>query len=128
MRFGSMILALAGAAVAWSVAAQPAEGPTTDHYYAELDRQCPDSQLQLLSPGQLRDGVDDFMSSLPQDAQTRMRQAELARCSSAGEGVACVNDADIGVIDELGETDQFAGSICATFLRCRAQGDCESLR
>jgi hypothetical protein len=128
MRVGSIILAIAAAAFAWSVSAQPADDPGTDHYFAELDRQCQASQLQLLSSAQLHDGLDDFVSNLPQESQDRIRKAEIANCSSSDAGVGCVDDADIGVVDQLGLTERLASSICAAFLRCRSQGDCDSTR
>lgn len=128
MRIPSILLAAAAAALAWSAQAQPAGDDTTDHYFAELDQQCPDKLLQYLSPADLRDGLDDWVAGQSQDAQDQVRQAESARCSVTGAGANCVNQADIIAADRLGLTSDLAGSICASFLRCRSQGDCDHAR
>ena len=120
-------LAALAAMMAWSANAQDTSGQT-DRYYGELAGQCPDKQLQLLSPTDLRDGLDDFVSSLSPDAQTQVRRAEQAQCSSMDAGVACVNAADIGAADQLDQTGALAASICSAFLRCRAQSDCDHAR
>src|SRR5580698_909809 len=101
MRISSLILAVAAATLAWSACAQSTGGDVTDHYYSELERQCPDRLLQFLSPGDLRDGLDDWVSSLSQDSQDQVRAAERSQCST-DTGVACVNQADIGVADSMG--------------------------
>lgn len=74
-----MALAALAATMAWSANAQDTSGQT-DRYYGELAGQCRDKQLQLLSPTDLRDGLDDFVSSLSPDAQTQVRRAEQAQC------------------------------------------------
>src|SRR5271169_4008858 len=114
MRITSIILAVGVAGLAWSVSAQPTGGQA-DNFLAELDRQCPQRELQFLSPGSLRDGLDDYVSSLSTDAQDAMRRAESAQCSSSEAGVTCVNLADIGVADQLNLTSPLATSICSSF-------------
>jgi hypothetical protein len=127
MRIASIILAAAAAALAWSASAQPA-GDAADRYFAELERQCPDKVLQDLSPADLRDGLDDWISGLSQDTQDQFRQAERAQCSSTDDGANCVNTTDIGSADQRGLTSDLAGSICTGFLRCRGPGDCDHAR
>ena len=127
MRISSLILAAAAATLAWSACAQPAGGDVADHYYSELAQQCPDKLLQYLSPADLRDGLDDWVSGLSQDSQDQVRAAERAQCSN-DTGAACVNQADIGVADAMGATPNLANSICESFLRCRSQGDCDHAR
>ena len=128
MRTTLLVLAVAAAALGWPAMAQDDTAPAGDHYYAELANQCPDKALQFLSPTDLRDGLDDYMEGLSQDAQDQLRRAEHARCSSMTAGVGCVNDADIGTADQLGLTSNLAASICAAFLRCRGQSDCDHAR
>ena len=125
MRIPLIRLAAAAAALAWSAQAQPAGDDSPDHYFAELDRQCPDKLLQYLSTPDLRDGLDEWIDGQSPDAQEQFRSAENALCAPTGAGAACVDQADIGAADRLGLTSDLASAICATFLRCRGQGDCD---
>ncbi len=127
MRLGAIIVAAGLAAIAWSASAQNQDA-SSDHYYAALSQECPDKQLQLLSSAQLRDGLDQYVEGLPQDAQDEMRRAERAQCSSLSAGVACVNAADLAVVERMNLTGALASSVCLSFLRCRAQGDCDAAR
>src|SRR5208282_5131834 len=122
MRIPSILLAAAAAALAWSAQAQPAGDDTPDHYYAELDRQCPDKLLQYLGPADLRDGLDDWVEGQSPDAQDQIRQSENTLCAPTGAGANCVNKADIVAADRLGLTSDLAASICGGFLRCRSEG------
>jgi len=128
MRLIGPILALAAAAAAFAVCAQPAPDEARDDFQAELARQCPDKQLQLLSARDLRDGLDDYLAGLPDSARTRLQQTETARCSSMDAGAACVNDADIAAADQIGRIADVAGSICGYFNRCADQGVCNYAR
>jgi hypothetical protein len=125
MRIPSILLAAAVAALAWSAQAQTAGDDAPDHYFAELDRQCPSKLLQDLSSPDLRDGLDQWIEGQSPDAQDQIRAAENTLCAPTGAGAACVDQADIGAADRLGLTSDLAGSICASFLRCRSQGDCD---
>jgi hypothetical protein len=125
----SILLAVAAATLAWSASAQDAgTGDATDNYVSQISQQCPDKLLQYLSPADLRDGLDDWVSSLSQDQQDELRKAEQARCAADAAGASCVNIADIGEADRMGLTGDLAGSICGAFLRCRSQGDCDHAR
>jgi hypothetical protein len=128
MRRTLIVLALAAAAVGWPAGAQDASDPATVTYYTALASFCPEKSLQLLSPSDLRDGLDDYQSGLPQEAQDRLRRAERNQCSSPDAGVGCVNRADIVAASQLGLTDNLAASICQSFLRCRSQSDCDHAR
>jgi hypothetical protein len=128
MRTTLLVLAVAVAALGWPAMAQDATETGNDRYYAELTNQCPDKSLQFLSPTDLRDGLDGYMEGLSPDAQDQLRRVERARCSSMTAGVGCVNDADIAAADQLGLTPDLAASICAAFLRCRGQSDCDHAR
>ena len=128
MRIGSICLAGGLAAFAWSVSAQTLGDDTAGPYLAELGRQCPQRQLQLLSPANLRDGLDNFIAGLPPNAQDSFVAADKAQCSSQTGGAACVNLADISAAETQGLTENLARSICGDFLRCRAQGDCDTAR
>ncbi|MGH2928513.1 MAG: hypothetical protein ACRDL8_09945, partial [Solirubrobacteraceae bacterium] len=76
MRLAPILLTLMAVAAAWSAQAQPVFDETRDRFQAELARQCPDKQLQLLSEHALRDGLDDYMSGLSDDVRGKLRQAE----------------------------------------------------
>ena len=128
MKARLLALALAAAALGWSATAQDSSDPATANYYAQLAGLCPAKSLQFLSPGDLRDGLDDYMSDLPQNTQTDLRRAERTQCSSLDAGVGCVNRADIAEADQLGLTDNLVASICGAFLRCRSQSDCDHAR
>jgi len=128
MRRTLLSLTLAAAALGCAALAQDMDGAGTDHYYAELSNQCPDKNLQYLSPRELRDGLDDWSGGLSPDAQSKLKQAETAQCSTASAGVGCVNRADIAAADQQGRTRDLAGAICADFLRCRSPGDCDYAR
>ena len=128
MRIAWMILVGSLSALAWSVSAQPLADAAAAPYLAQLDEQCPQAQLQYLSAGDLRDGLDDFVAGQSADAQSQIRSAEHAQCSSLTAGAACVNLADIGAADRLGLTEKLATSICLDFLRCRGPGDCDHAR
>ena len=128
MKASLIALACAATALGWSATAQEASDPATDPYYQALSNLCPAKSLSLLSPSDLRDGLDDYMSDLPQPAQDRLKAAERSQCSSLESGIGCVNRADIVEADQLGLTDRLAASICGTFLRCRSQSDCDHAR
>lgn len=137
MRLRPLCLALAVAVWGWCAEAQTTgdagvdadPGPAAlDHFEAELQRQCPDKQLQMLSARDLRDGLDDYEDGLLQDEHDRLQQAEQTRCSTAGAGAACVNLADLVAADQMGRTDDAARSICASFIRCVDQGVCTYAR
>ena len=128
MRTGLIALGLLAAASAWAASAQDAQDPAQSDYQAELARQCPDKQLQLLSARNLSDGLDDYKQSLPDDLRGRFDKAESDQCSSLDAGAACTNNADIEVADQIGRIGELAGSVCASFLRCRDQNDCDYAR
>jgi hypothetical protein len=125
MHLRSLLFALMAGAAAWSAQAQTAFDDAREHFKEELDRQCPDKQLELLSPAQLRDGLDSYMSGLADDARARLQQAEVADCASLAGGAACVNLADISSADQTGQMPDLVSSLCATFIRCREQDVCD---
>jgi len=128
MRFGPLFFACLAACVGWSAQAQTAADEAQSHFLAELDRQCPLKQLQMLSPRDLRDGLDDYMDGLPTDARAALQKSETDHCSSIDAGVACVNMADILAADEQGRMPDLAASLCVSFLRCSAQDTCDYAR
>jgi hypothetical protein len=128
MRIKTILIATVAAALALSASAQTSDGDAMDLYQAELDHQCPASHLEYLSPGQLRDGLDDYISSLPPDTQDRMRKAESSQCAASGGGATCVNQADIALSVELSLTDTLVTTLCGDFSRCRGPSDCDSVR
>ncbi|MFI4974130.1 MAG: hypothetical protein ACHP84_06305 [Caulobacterales bacterium] len=128
MRAALTILLLVSALAAWPARTQTQADEAVAPYLAELAQRCPGKNLQWLSPSQLRDGLDDYISSLSSEATGRLRQAERAQCSSLDAGVACVNGADIGVLNRMGLTTEFADDICLSFTRCRGQSDCDAIR
>jgi hypothetical protein len=128
MRLRPLIFACAIAAAAWGAQAQTGSDEAQARFVDELTRQCPEKQLQLLSPRDLRDGLDDYMDGLPTDVRATLQKAETADCSSEQAGVACVDVADIVAADQLGRVPELAQSLCVTFLRCRGRGDCDYAR
>ncbi len=68
------------------------------------------------------------MDGLPTDVRAALQKAESDHCSSDQAGAACVNMADIMAADDLGRMPELASSLCVSFLRCRAQGDCDYAR
>jgi len=128
MRSGPLFLACLIAAVGWAAQAQTGPDEAQSRFLAELDRQCPTRQLQMLSARDLRDGLDDYMGGLPTDVRGALQKSERDHCSSENAGAACVNMADILAADELGRTPELAASLCVTFLRCRDQGVCDYAR
>ena len=127
MRLGPLFLAVALAA-AWSAQAQTGAEEARDRFEGALAQDCPQKQLQLLSARNLRDGLENYVESLPPDIHDRVQKAETDQCSSADAGAACVNAADIQAADEVGRTDELALSICGSFLRCTDQGVCDYAR
>ena len=121
--FFAFVLAAAG-----SVEAQTTPEAAMDHYQAALAQDCPQKQLQLLSTRNLRDGLENYVESLPPDLHDRLEKAETDRCSTADGGAACVNAADVQTADEIGRIDDLALSICGSFLRCSDQGVCDYAR
>jgi hypothetical protein len=128
MRLGPILLAACLAALAGSARAQPAFDAARDQFEAELAEQCPQKQLEMLAPRDLRDGLDDYKAGLSQDQLARLQQAEQTQCSSMDAGVACVNMADIAAAGDMGEMTNLARSLCLDFLRCRDQGACDHAR
>jgi hypothetical protein len=119
-----LFIAVLLAAAAWSAEAQPAFDEAHDHYVDELDRQCPDKQLQMLGARDLRDGLDSYLSGLDPDVRDQLQKSEVDHCSSSDAGAACVNLADIAAADQIGHLPDLVASICASFLRCKGDGDC----
>ena len=128
MRLTPIVIAVAVAGAAFAVSAQPAPDDARIDFQTELGRQCPEKQLQLLSARALRDGLDDYLSSLADAAKVRLQQTERDRCSSMDAGAACVNDADIAGADQVGRMSELAGSICGYFNRCTDEGVCDYAR
>jgi hypothetical protein len=128
MRLRSLFFAFLGVALAWSAQAQVSPTDARDHYEAELGRQCPDKQLQMLSAGELRDGLDDYLGGLPSDVRTVFDKAQSDRCSSQDAGVGCVNLSDIATADDNGRLADLVQSVCTAFLRCRNEGVCDYAR
>jgi hypothetical protein len=133
MRFRPLFFAAVLTAAAWSAHAQDQAPPpdadaARDRFEAALADSCPQKQLQLLSARNLRDGLDSYVESLPQDVHDLVQKAENDRCSNADAGAACVNMADILAADQSGHMDDLAISICGAFLRCTDQGACDYAR
>jgi hypothetical protein len=128
MRLRPLFFACLLASAAWTAQAQTGVDEVQGVFQAELARQCPDKQLQLLPARDLRDGLDEYMGGLPSDARAELQKAERDHCSSVDAGAACVNLADILATEALGRTSELASSLCVTFLRCRSQGDCDYAR
>lgn len=131
MRLLPILAACLAAAVAWAADAQDDTQDAQqalDRFEAELVRQCPEKQLQLLSARDLRDGLDSYLAGLPQDVRDRLQKAESDRCSTEDSGAACVNMADIMEADDEGRGAELATSICGFYLRCRDQGACDYAR
>jgi hypothetical protein len=132
MRPGPIVFAAFALAAAWfvqgSAVAQTEGDEARDHFEAALSNDCPQKQLQLLSPRNLRDGLDSYVESLSGDLHDRVQKAETDRCSNADAGAACVNMADILAADDAGHIDDLALSICGSFLRCTDQGACDYAR
>ena len=128
MRLGLVAFGVIITTAAWSAAAQTSTDSARADFQAELARQCPDKQLQMLSERALSDGLDDYKASLPPDVSARLVQAERDNCTSLGDGAACVNSADIATADRVGRIAELARSICSSFLRCRDQGACDYAR
>lgn len=128
MRLRPLFFACLIACAAWTAQAQSDADEAQAHFLAELDRQCPAKQLQMLSPTDLRDGLDAYMDGLSTDARAALQKSETDHCSSIDAGAACVNMADILAADQAGEMPDLAASLCVTFLRCRNQGDCDYAR
>src|SRR5579872_4159010 len=108
MRLGPLFFVAVALAAAWSAQAQTGTDEARDHFESALAQDCPQKQLQLLSARNLRDGLENYVESLPPDIHDRVQKAETDQCSSADAGAACVNAADIQAADEVGRTDELA--------------------
>lgn len=128
MRLGPIVFACIVGAVAWSAEAQTDAEQALEHFQAELVRQCPEKQLELLSARDLRDGLETYTDGLSQEMRQRLQKSEADNCSTMDAGAACVNLADITAADEDGRIEELAASICGSFLRCRDQGVCDYAR
>ena len=128
MRLRPLIFACLIASAAWAAQAQTDADEAQARFLAELGRQCPDKQLQMLSARDLRDGLDEYVDGLPTDAREALQASEKSHCSSEQAGAACVNMADILAADQLGRSPELASSLCVTFLRCRGEGVCDYAR
>ncbi|HEY1427348.1 MAG TPA: hypothetical protein VGF50_11800 [Caulobacteraceae bacterium] len=128
MRLRPLFFACLVAGAAWTAQAQTDADEAQARFLAELGRQCPQKQLQMLSARDLSDGLDNYKDSLATDVRAALRQSETDHCSSIDAGAACVNAADILAADQLGRTPELAASLCVSFLRCRDQGVCDYAR
>jgi len=128
MRASIIAFGVLAATAAWSASAQSTGEQARDDYQAELGRQCPDKQLQLLSTRNLSDALDDYKQSLGEDIRARFDQAESANCSSLDAGADCVNTVDLATADDTGRMPDLVGTVCSSFLRCREQNDCDYAR
>jgi hypothetical protein len=121
-------LASLASALALSAEGQTASEQARADFEGELARQCPEKRLQLLSTRDLRDGLEDYMESLPVQIRDRLQKAEADQCAAADVGAACVNAADIGAVDDVGRIAELGGWICSSFNRCSEQGVCDYAR
>lgn len=128
MRLRPLFVACLVACAAWTAQAQTDADEAQARFLAELQRQCPEKQLQLLSARDLSDGLDNYKDGLATDVRDALRKSETDHCSSIDAGAACVNEADILAADQLGRTPELAASLCVSFLRCRDQGACDYAR
>lgn len=128
MRLRPLFFACLVACAAWTAQAQTDADEAQARFLAELQRQCPEKQLQLLSARDLSDGLDNYKDGLSTDVRDALRKSETDHCSSIDAGAACVNEADILAADQLGRTPELAASLCVSFLRCRDQGACDYAR
>ena len=122
------LLVVALVLAAGSAGAQTTVDEARDQFQSQLAQQCPEKQLELLSPGELRDGLDDYKDGLSQQQSDRLQKAETTRCSSMDVGVECVNMADIVTAGQMGRMSDLASSICSDFLGCHDQGACDYAR
>lgn len=128
MRLRPLFFACLLACAAWTAQAQSDADEAHARFLAELDRQCPAKDLQMLSARDLRDGLDNYMDGLPTDARAALQKSETDHCSSIEAGASCVNMADILAADQLGRTPELVGSLCVSFLRCHDEGVCDYAR
>ena len=143
MRLRPIFIALFGLAMAWSAQAQTDAPPDTqpdvqpgqldpaaarEQFEQALQDQCPQKQLQMLSPRDLTDGLDQYKSGLAADVRATLFKSETDHCSTLDAGASCVNLADIAAAGAVGRMDELVTSICTTFLRCRDQGQCDYAR
>lgn len=128
MRVRPLFFACLLACAAWTAQAQSDADEAHARFLSELDRQCPEKQLQMLSARDMRDGLDEYMDGLPTDARAALQKSETDHCSTMEAGAACVNMADILAADQLGRTPDLVGALCTSFLRCREEGVCDYAR
>jgi hypothetical protein len=128
MRPVPLIVAALASALALSAQGRTSGEQARADFEGELARQCPEKQLQLLSTRDLRDGLEDYMESLPAQIRERLQTAETDQCASADAAAACVNAADIGAVDDVGRIAELGGWICSSFNRCSEQGVCDYAR
>ena len=119
---------LAALAIACAAQAQTTADQARADYEGELARQCADKRLLLLPTRDLRDGLDDYLASLPADVRGGLSAAEQTECSSLDAGAACVNAADITAADAAGRIGDLAGWVCSSFNCCTDQGACTYAR
>lgn len=123
------VLGVAAASVLAGASAEPASpyqramGP----YFAELAKQCPAKHLDELSPGDLRDALDDFKDRQPREQREHLNAIELSSCARSAAGATCANVADIGAANDLQLTPLFAAKVCQSFKVCREQSDCDAV-
>jgi hypothetical protein len=118
---------LAGLATTASADPPPAYKQAMDPYFAELARQCPAKHLELLSPADLDDVLEDFLETLPKADLPSYQSAAASACKNAIAGVTCGNVATIETANEQGRTAAIAARTCAAYKTCHEQSDCDAV-
>ena len=120
---GAAVIALA---LAIGAAPSPGDYKRVEEAYAgQLGRQCPAKHLELLSPAELRDALDDYKAHLAVAGRRAMNRTEAQQCATVTMGASCSNMADIKVADDQRMLAALTASICGRFELCHEQSDCE---
>lgn len=108
--------------------AQPVDLPSAQQAYrAQLAAQCPSKRLDLLSPAEVRDVLDDYKARLSARIGHEMTRAEDRRCSNSPGGASCPNASDLEVAERHHIVAQVASQTCNSFVTCHEQSDCDAV-
>ena len=125
----AMAVIIGGAVVAIDAPAH------ANSYVHQLHLICPGKRLDLLSPGSIDYEAEEFLGELPPAKARRVKRAvgwknDVPKACYDPEGATgdCVGAYTIRGFRLAGLTRAFALKLCADYVRCTAQNDCEDKR
>ena len=93
-------------------------------YEAKLAARCGEKHLNWISPGELRDVIDDFTKQLPAARQAIILQSQKQSCTGGEMGATCGNVGFLKVAIQVKDLDAFVAKVCSLKESCAEASNC----